>query len=595
MSNWAPGQINPFATLAPLSNVTTQQITDSGAFGREWLQLGALSEAQALIATNCPYLDTTYQTLVQTSAVLCAYDPALPSSLPVPSNTYTPLDLNYGISSINTFYKYPSVTQINPYVLPYTGGAPCYYAVDSNTCYGNAFSNITGTSYCESLYLVAGWSNSRGWFDVYNDSDITIYFQSEFGNEGVNILPGTNRRVVLRHWDDDPPIEILPITGDGLPTLGTLTSLYTNHTYMTQGAQTTTLEIDLGGVDTNNATMSGHGTLVVNASVAVSSNLSVGQLHVDTISPYSNASLAVTCDVSTNYTNLLNVQSLGVDYIYPVQNAVINAFGGMDMNGTTLGGVSQINVDAFAPYTQENISVTSDLNFTNNNSIWNVQALSVDYITTANYTTIAIASSMDMNNNSIFGASEIHVDTLYQDLCWYSIPNTADFYMVRFASYPGSAFSAPWYLSYAVSPSDASAWNFKPVAADWCALPAYQSVDFGTQDINNVERAFINHVLTDYISPNLNTAIDFQNNILSNVGQVWMASVKQPFIQFGKATANTTVTLAHIYGSDDYSVFLSYMTSGGTSYPYAGAVTASNFYLHGTAGQTLSWQAVGYL
>ena len=585
------------------------------------------------------------------------YPTALPNII-TPTQTLTPVDMKYAISSITNVYQYSTITQINDYNVTLSSPS-AYYPLNSSICYNQGFSNILNSEFADSLYLVGGWSNSQGFIDVYNQGDIPIYFLSQYPNEGALVSPNTNSRVTFQGVGYDPPIEVAPITPTGLSSFS-VSSLYVNNTYFTQTPDTTILEIDRGGYDTDNNPITGLGTLVINANVALS-NISVTDLNVDYISAYCNADVSVLCNVQMNYNSIENVNGIAVDYLINNSNTYIQFPGGLiDMANGAIQNVGTIGVDFINP------NANAQIDF-NNNIITGVDQIYLNTISLYNTDgrgAILVTNNLAMNNNYISGVNGIYVDEIYPnntgivsipgtisnvdiiylDSTWYSIPDTSDFYNVRMSSYPGSSFSAPFYLSYATTPSDASAFNYTPVAADWSLFPATNTVDMSNQRIENATSiAFtygsqitetnyganylsINNqtliqcnvvIQNDYGNPTLKfdsgkiAYIDFQsnfhiscnvsmmNNSISNVANFGVSTINNravPIHNWGKATANTTVTLSNFYtGSNTYAITATYTNAITNTFipPFSCNASTSNFYLGGTGTQQIYWVAVG--
>ena len=489
----------------------------------------------------------------------------------VPTDVYTPLDLSFAISSLTTSYQYSNVTLIDNYNVTVSSTTAFYY-VDSNNCYGGAFSNqiISDYGYADNLVLVAGWSNQTGFFDVYNGGNIPITFQPEFalGLSTIVIPSYTNLRATFLPGneppiDNDPPIHISPITSDGLTPIY-LSSLYINSTYVTQSSGGTLLEIDIAGTDINGNPITGIGTLNINANVDLYGNnivnvnsLSAQTVITDYLQSSNNHGIIVNGDLSFQGYNINSVNQLAVDYILPnvgdyvtfpnngistdlispytnpyigfnadIELSGYNVIGctsistdyitsnmnnGIDFQGTNLSNINYISTDSIGP------NVNTGINFQGTN-LCNINYISTDSI--APYA----------NNGINFqGTNLSNINYLYMDGFFCSIPNTSNFEEVRFISYPDiGAGVPPFYFAY--SPDSI---NFTPIAADWSAFKAYTYVDLNQNNISNVNIigvdyieannndvvTVLNPISVDYIKPNINGTVTINGTGIHIIGE----------------------------------------------------------------------------
>lgn len=503
-SNLSDWTINKFNYLKGISTIL-----------QDYQYYGSLVNVDSIVTSN-----VTTSNFVDLSNSEVDYAPigTIPS-IPTPSNDVTPLNLDFAISSINTYYQYSNVNLIDDYNVTLSSGN-AFYFVDSNTCYGSGFSNQIISDFADNLILVAGWSNSFGFFDVYNRGNIPITFQSEYPNEGVTVNPFTNSRMLFQGATADPPIDQQPITSNGL-TPFYVSTLYENKTYFTQLVTGTTLEIDLSGTDVNNNPITGLGTFGINATLDLCGNniQTVNQISVDNISTSTTGSTSFHNDIDMFDYNINNVNQLSTDIIQAAYSSEVQFHNQVDLGNNLLSGVSQINVDYIVPndidyvsfpsngistdfitgYTNSYIGFNNDANLLANNII-DVNQISVDYITP------------NQNSQIDFqGTNLSNINNLYMDGFFCSVPDTTDFEEVRFISYPDPDGGAPpFYFAYS---SDNI--NYTPIAADWSAFPASQVVDANSNNISNV--AILQFIHGSQISE---TLYNGSNSILLNAQTV---------------------------------------------------------------------------
>ena len=503
-SNLSDWTINKFNYLKGISTIL-----------QDYQYYGSLVNVDSIVTSN-----VTTSNFVDLSNSEVDYAPigTIPS-IPTPSNDVTPLNLDFAISSINTYYQYSNVNLIDDYNVTLSSGN-AFYFVDSNTCYGSGFSNQIISDFADNLILVADWSNSFGFFDVYNRGNIPITFQSEYPNEGVTVNPFTNSRMLFQGATADPPIDQQPITSNGL-TPFYVSTLYENKTYFTQLVTGTTLEIDLSGTDVNNNPITGLGTFGINATLDLCNNniQTVNQISVDNISTSTTGSTSFQNDIDMFDYNINNVNQLSTDIIQAAYSSEVQFHNQVDLGNNLLSGVSQINVDYIVPndidyvsfpsngistdfitgYTNSYIGFNNDANLLANNII-DVNQISVDYITP------------NQNSQIDFqGTNLSNINNLYMDGFFCSVPDTTDFEEVRFISYPDPDGGAPpFYFAYS---SDNI--NYTPIAADWSAFPASQVVDANSNNISNV--AILQFIHGSQISE---TLYNGSNSILLNAQTV---------------------------------------------------------------------------
>ena len=505
-SNLSDWTINKYNYLKGISTIL-----------QDYQYYGSLVNVDSIITSN-----VTTSNFVDLSNSEVDFSPigTIPSvATVVPSNDVIPLNLDFAISSINTYYQYSNVFIIDDYNVTLSS-TTAFYNVDSNSCYGAGFSNEIISDFADNLVLVAGWSNQTGFFDVYNQADIPITFQSEYPNEGVTVNPFTNSRMIFQGATADPPIDQQPITSNGL-TPFYVSTLYENKTYFTQLVTGTTLEIDLSGTDVNNNPITGLGTFGINATLDLCGNniQTVNQISVDNISTSTTGSTSFHNDIDMFDYNINNVNQLSTDIIQAAYSSEVQFHNQVDLGNNLLSGVSQINVDYIVPndidyvsfpsngistdfitgYTNSYIGFNNDANLLANNII-DVNQISVDYITP------------NQNSQIDFqGTNLSNINNLYMDGFFCSVPDTTDFEEVRFISYPDPDGGAPpFYFAYS---SDNI--NYTPIAADWSAFPASQVVDANSNNISNV--AILQFIHGSQISE---TLYNGSNSILLNAQTV---------------------------------------------------------------------------
>ena len=513
----------------------------------------------------------------------------------VPTDVYTPLDLNFAISSLTTSYQYSNATTIDDYNVTVSSTTAFYY-VDSNNCYGCAFSNdIVDYPSIDNLVIVAGWSNQTGFFDVYNGGNIIpITFQSEYPNEGVTINPYTNSRTIFQGQFGDPPIYHEPITTDNLQPFY-ISTLYQNNTYLTQSGSNTLLEIDLTGIDVNGNPIGGQGTLQINGVVDMLGNnienilnIYVSQINVDTIATNLSGIVSYNNTINMNYNNILNVNGLTLDNIYANtgtdvyfnNNVNFNNYGidncqairvdyiHANLNGTPVFP-DGMQVDTISAYVTGKTTFNTDIDM-NDNYIQGVNFLNVDYITTnAN-------SQIDFQGNtltSIFSLQLSHGSQILETL------------------YGGTN-------SIFLDNQTVTNGNF--VISNGLANP--------TLTFDSGKQAFIDFYENFRISSN----VDMMYNDISNVGNLYATDISanninvstingvvpcNQILQSGVTTAGSTVTLPIAYsGTGSYGIQLTYTgvtdTRGFAS--LASIINSvSEFTVWGNTGSSVFWMTIG--
>ena len=588
-SNLSDWTINKYNYLKGISTIL-----------QDYQYYGSLVNVDSIVTSN-----VTTSNFVDLSSSEVDYAPigTIPSiATVVPSNNVLTVNLDFTISSINTYYQYSNVFQIDNYDVTVSSLTAFYY-VDSNTCYGSGFSNqiISDFGYADNLVLVAGWSNQTGFFDVYNGGNIPITFQSEYPNEGVMVNPFTNSRIIFQGATADPPIDQQPITSNGL-TPFYVSSLYENNTYFTQSATGTTLEIDLSSTDAEGTSTTSLGTFAINANMTLNGN------------------------------DLSGVHQISVDYILPTEGDYVS----FPSNG--------ISTDFITAYTNAYIGFNKDANLLANNII-DVNQISVDYIVP------------NQNSQIDFqGTNLSNINYLYMDGFFCSVPDTTDFEEVRFVSYPDpGAGIPPFYFAYS---SDSV--TYTPIAADWSAFPASQVVDLGYNSLadvaavnffngssiaetlyggnnylylNNqtlvngnfvISNGLANPALTFdsgkqayidfYENFSISCNVDMMSNNISNVNNFYAVDISaaninvstinglplvplNQIIQSGITTAGSTVTLPISYSSTgSYGIQLTYtgLTDTRGYAPLASVInTVSEFIVWGNTGTSVFWTTIG--
>jgi hypothetical protein len=434
----------------------------------------------------------------------------------VPSNNIIPVNLDFAISTTNTYYQYSNVNLIDNYNVTVSSKTAFYY-VDSNTCYGSGFSNQIISDYADNLVLVAGWSNQTGFFDVYNGGNIPITFQSEYPNEGVTVNPFTNSRMIFQGATADPPIDQQPITSNGLTPLY-ISTLYQNNTYFTQSATGTTFEIDLSSTDAEGNLATSLGTFGINANMTLNGNdlSEVRHLYVDNVYSATTDRIVFQNQIDVNSLDIQSVGTIYLDYFAPFSGDSISALSDFNMNNYSLSNVATLTANVIRPYNQTFIDFYgSQLSNVNQISVDYILPTEIDYVSfpsngiSTDFITAYINPYIGFNNdanllaNNIIDVNQISVDYItpnqnsqidfqgtnlsninyvYMDGIFCSVPNTTDLVEVRFMSYPDfGAGTPPFYFAYSFDSI-----NFTPIAADWSAFPANQTIDTGNYDVINI-------------------------------------------------------------------------------------------------------------
>ena len=276
----------------------------------------------------------------------------------------------------------------------------------------------------------------------------------------------------------------------------------------------------------------------------------------------------ITSNITTSNFTTSNVRAnhIYTDYLSPNSNANISVTSDLQMNYNSLDNINTVTTDYLAATTNPEIVVDSSLQL-NYNNIENVQTVFTDYIQNAENDLIIANSRIDMNYNWLTGAELITADIItpvttdhidfsqtilsninyvYTNGIWMGDPNTDQFEEVRFASYPSSSLTPPFYVSYATADNSAAN-NFTPVAADWSAFAAYQDVDMSNNNINNINGLTTSFINVDYINTNITGYVDFVGGNVQGINNLFASSVSSTYGNFDSISAFTVYGSINVY------------------------------------------------
>ena len=280
------------------------------------------------------------------------------SNVYVPSNTITPAYLNYGISSIDSFYTNQISNSIDlGNTTPVTIDGSNYNEYDTidNNCYTQAFYNNV-TDIINPVLVRFGFSDSSGYADFYNTNPLPMYIVPDYpvSYVGFNYVPSeTNCRVYVNPATSNVVISNL----DTIPVLFPSTivsSFYKNITSITQNISSTFFNVDLSGYDNNNSTISGAGSIGfnnVNISNVNASTITVNDLYTTNLlfpglnpiyAPPDIGILSIGNTTTFNYNNIQDVDGIIVDYIYANSNVLITIENPIDMNYNSISNINTL-------------------------------------------------------------------------------------------------------------------------------------------------------------------------------------------------------------------------------------------------------------